>query len=75
MTRDLNKLSLRELQLLSARVIATMDATSNNMWRFNKEAKYNSQQLYRVVIQWYIDEYGGWPDEIGPGKDVNLICK
>lgn len=71
--RDLTKLSVRELQILSARALATMEATNNNIWQFNKQAHHNSQNWYRAVIYWYIDEYGGWPDEIGPGKDIRLI--
>lgn len=71
--RDLDKLPLRELQLLSARVMSTMIANNNNIWQFNRQAHHNSQNWYRAVIRWYIEEYGGWPDEVGPGKDVKLL--
>lgn len=71
--RDLDKLKARELQRLSARALSVMDATSNNIHQFNTQAHHNSQNWYRAVIRWYIDEYGGWPDEVGPGVEVELI--
>jgi hypothetical protein len=71
--RDLDKLPLRELQLLSARVTGSMEATNNTLRKFNEQAHHDSQKWYRTVIQWYIDEYGGWPDETGPGKEVKLL--
>jgi hypothetical protein len=61
------------MQQLSARVLATLEATNNNIYQFNKQGDHNSQNWYRAVIEWYIDEYGGWPDEVGPGKDVELL--
>lgn len=71
--RDLDKLPVRDLQKLSARALGAMVANNNNIWQFNKQAHHNSQNWYRAVIKWYIDEYGGWPDEVGPGKDVTLL--
>jgi len=71
--RDLDKLPMRDLQLLAARSLSTIAATNNNIYQFNKQAHHNSQNWYRAVIRWYIEEYGGWPDEVGPGKDVRLI--
>lgn len=71
--RDLDTLPIRELQKLSARALSAMEANNNNIWQFNKQAHHNSQNWYRAVIRWYIDEYGGWPDEVGPGKDVKLL--
>lgn len=70
---DLNSLELRQLQLESARALSTMSATNNNISQFNKQAHHNSQQWYKAVIQWYIDQYGDLPSRIGPGKDVKLI--
>lgn len=70
---DLDKLSVRELQKESARALSTMQATNNNIWQFNKQAHHNSQQWYKAVIQWYIDEYGDLPSRYGPGKDIKLI--
>ena len=66
-------LSLRELQLESARAIATIEATNNNLSQFNKQAHHNSQQWYEVIINWYIDQYGDLPSKVGPGKEVRLI--
>lgn len=75
MNRDLEQLKLRELQRLAARALAGLSATNNNIYQFNKQAHHNSQNWYRAVIRWYIEEYGGWPDEVGPGKTVNLILE
>lgn len=66
-------LELRELQLESARAMATMEATNNNLSQFNKQAHHNSQQWYKAVINWYIEQYGDLPSKIGPGKEIKLI--
>ena len=70
---ELDKLSLRQLQTESAIAVSTMQATNNNIWKFNSYAHHNSQNWYRAVIKWYINEYGGLPSKVGPGKDVTLI--
>jgi hypothetical protein len=70
---DLNSLTLRDLQLESARALSTMQATNNNIWQFNKQAHHDSQNWYKAVIQWYIDQYGDLPSKTGPAKDVRLI--
>lgn len=70
---DINDLSLRELQKESARALSTMQATNNNISKFNKEAHHDSQKWYKSVIKWYIDEYGDLPSRVGPGKDVKLV--
>ena len=70
---DTSKLTLRELQTESARVISTMQATNDNIHQFNKLAHHNSQQWYRSVIDWYINKYGDLPSKIGPAKDVKLL--
>jgi len=72
---DLDILSLRQLQKESARALSTMQATNNNIWQFNKQAHHNSQQWYKAVIQWYIDEYGDLPSQTGPGKKVKLVME
>lgn len=69
----LDDLTLRELQLESARALGTMPADNNSIHKFNKEAKHNSQLWYRAVIRYYIEEHGGLPSETGPGKQVKLI--
>lgn len=70
---DLNNLELRQLQIESARALSTIVATNNNISQFNKQAHHNSQTWYKAVIQWYIDEYGDLPSNVGPGKDIKLI--
>jgi len=70
---DISNLDLRSLQKESAKALATMQATNNNIWQFNKQAYHDSQNWYRAVIQWYIDEYGDLPSITGPGKDVELV--
>lgn len=70
---DINDLSLRELQKESARALSTMQATNNNIHQFNKQAHHNSQNWYRAVIKWYIEQYGDLPSRTGPGKNISLI--
>lgn len=69
----IDKLPLRTLQKEAARALSTMEATSNNISKFNKQAHHNSQNWYKAVIQWYVDEYGGLPSKVGPGVDVKLL--
>ena len=71
----MDDLTLRELQTESARALSTMQATNNNIYKFNKLAHHDSQKWYRAVIEWYIDEYGDLPSKVGPGKDIELILK
>jgi len=70
---NIDDLTLRELQRESARALNTMQATNNNIWQFNKQAHHNSQNWYKAVIKWYIEEHGDLPSKVGPGKDVKLI--
>jgi hypothetical protein len=70
---DLDSLPLRQLQQESARVLSIMQATNNNIYQFNKVAHHNSQNWYKAVIRWYVDQYGDLPSVIGPGKDIKLI--
>jgi hypothetical protein len=73
MKRTINELNLRELQRESARALASIEATNNNISRFNKEAHHNSQNWYKAVINWYVNEYGDLPSETGPGLNVKLV--
>ena len=73
MHKNLDELSLRQLQTESARALATMQATNNNIWQFNKQAHHNSQNWYKSVIAWYVDQYGNLPSKSGPGVAVNII--
>ncbi len=70
---ELNNLTTRDLQKESARALATMQATNNNITQFNKQAHHNSQNWYKAVINWYIEQYGGLPSCVGPGTKVKLI--
>ena len=73
MNINVSDLSLRQLQLEAARVISTMAATNDNIYKFNKESRHNSQAWYITAIEWYVKEYGGLPSQIGPGKDVKFL--
>ena len=70
---DLNLLEIRQLQIEAARALSTMEATNNNIHRFNKLAHHDSQAWYKAVIVWYIDTYGDLPSKCGPGKDIKLV--
>lgn len=69
----LDNLTLRQLQTESARALSSMQATNNNIYKFNKLAHHNSQNWYRAVIEWYIEEYGDLPSKTGPGSTVELV--
>jgi len=71
----LDGFKLRELQVEAARAISTMPADNNSIHKFNKEAYHDSQLWYRAVIIYYCEQHGGFPSEIGPGKDVKLIME
>ncbi len=70
---DINDFDLRTLQKESARALIAIEATNNNIFKFNQQAHHNSQNWYKAVVEWYISEYGGLPSQIGPGTKVNLI--
>ena len=70
---NIDDMSLRTLQLESARALSAMQATNNNIHQFNKQAHHNSQLWYKAVIEWYVNMYGDLPSRTGPGKEVKLI--
>jgi hypothetical protein len=70
---NIKDLPLRELQLQAARVISTMAATNDNIYKFNKESRHDSTGWYKAAITWYIKEYGGLPSQVGPGAEVKFI--
>lgn len=72
---ELSELSLRQLQTESARALATMSATNNNIWQFNQAAHHDSHKWYRTVIEWYVKEYGDLPSRTGPGQHIKLIME
>lgn len=69
---DINDFDLRTLQKESARALTAMEATNNNIFKFNQQAHHDSQNWYKAVIHWYVEQYGGLPSQIGPAKDVKL---
>ena len=70
---DISNFTLRQLQAESARALATMEATNDNIYKFNKAAYHNSQNWYKVVIEWYVEKYGDLPSRVGPGTKVKII--
>ena len=70
---NLDNLTLRQLHKESARALSCIQATNNNIWQFNKQAHHNSQNWYKAVIEWYVEQYGDLPSNAGPGKDVKLV--
>lgn len=70
---DISNLTIRELQKESARALSTMQATNNNIYQFNKQAHHNSENWYKAVINWYVEQYGDLPSRVGPGKNVKLV--
>ena len=70
---DIDNLTRRELQKESARALSTMQATNNNIYQFNKKAHHNSENWYKAVIKWYVEQYGDLPSRVGPGKEVKLV--
>lgn len=75
MQDKIEKLSLRELQTECARALTVMEATNDNIWKFNTQAHHNSQKWYAAVIEWYISIYGDFPSKTGPGTVVKLIME
>ena len=71
----IDNFTTRQLQKEAARVIASMDATSDNIWKFNKLGHHNSENWYKGAINWYIEKYGDLPSKIGPGKDITFIIE
>jgi hypothetical protein len=70
---DLSNLTLREMQTESARALSTIQATNNNIHQFNKQAHHNSENWYKAVIEWYVEQYGDLPSRTGPGKEIKLV--
>lgn len=72
---DLEKFELRELQKEAARALTVMEATNNNIYKYNVQAYHNSQNWYKAVIHDYIQQHGGLPSEIGPAKEIKLVME
>ncbi len=56
----LNDYTLRELQILSSKILSEHDATNNFIKQF--KADHDSHQFYKNVITWYIKKYNKFPD-------------
>ena len=72
---NVDSMELRDLQKEAARALSTMEATNNNIYKYNIQAHHNSQNWYKVVIKDYIEKYGDLPSRVGPGKDIKLILE
>ena len=72
---NFDSMELRDLQKEAARALSTMEATNNNIYKYNIQAHHNSQNWYKVVIKDYIEKYGDLPSRAGPGKDIKLMLE
>lgn len=72
---DLDKLELRDLQKEAARALSVIEATNNNIYKYNVQAYHNSQNWYKAVIKDYIESYGDLPSKIGPAKNVKILLE
>lgn len=71
---DLSSLTVRQLQKEVARILASGDGFGNHdLVRFNKLAHHDSQEWYRAVISWYVEQHGDLPSKVGPGTAVRLL--
>lgn len=52
--------SLRELQMISSKILSEHEATNNFIKQF--KADHDSHQFYKNVIRWYIQKYKRFPD-------------
>ena len=75
MVIDIDNFTTRQLQKEAARVISSMEATSNNIYKFNLHGYNNSVNWYKAAISWYIEQYGDIPSKAGPGKDITFIIE
>lgn len=66
----------RQLQLESARAVVIINQTNGlSLAQFNSKFNQDSKEWYEMVIQWYVDEYGGLPSEVGPGTEIKMVHK
>jgi hypothetical protein len=72
---DLDTFELRDLQKEAARALSVIEATNDNIYQFNMAARHNSQNWYKKVIEFYIEQYGDLPSKVGPGKDIKLVSE
>lgn len=55
----LNQMTLRELQKMSSVILSKEKSTSSFIKQF--KADHDSQQFYKNVIKWYVQEYNEFP--------------
>jgi hypothetical protein len=72
---DLEIMDMRTLQKEAARALTTMEATNNNIYKFNQAARHDSHLWYKAVINWYVEQYGDLPSRSGPGATVTLVIE
>jgi hypothetical protein len=72
---DLEIFELRDLQKEAARALSSMDATNDNIYKFNQQAYHDSQRWYKAVITWYVEQYGDLPSRVGPGSLIKLVME
>ena len=66
---------MRTLQKEAARALSTMEATNDNIYKFNQVARHDSHLWYKAVITWYVDQYGDLPSKTGPGSQIKLVIE
>ena len=71
----IDNLELRDLQNEAARALTVMEATNNNIYKYNVQAHHNSQNWYKAVIKDYVEKYGDLPSRMGPAKDIKLVIE
>ena len=56
----LNDYTIRDLQIMSSRILADHEATNTFIKQF--KADHDSHQFYKNVIKWYVDKYNRFPE-------------
>lgn len=70
---NLDVLDIRTLQKESAIAVVVLGGDNHNLSKYNKLSHHNSHSWYKAVIKEYIDIYGNFPSQAGPGINVTLI--
>jgi len=72
---DLEIMDMRTLQKEAARALTTIEATNDNIYKFNQVARHDSHLWYKAVITWYVSQYGDLPSKAGPGSQIKLVIE
>lgn len=72
---DLEIMDMRTLQKETARALSTIEATNDNIYKFNQVARHDSHLWYKAVITWYVSQYGDLPSKAGPGSQIKLVIE